>query len=234
MSITRKGEKPSNTSTVEYENLQPDDYEARLIYVCDLGLHENIYKGEKKADVQKLALCFEVLDNPVTIDGKEVPRTIWASPFNVYFSLTAKGKEIQLYNVFDSKAQEGDEADWDAVLGMPCSVTIENTPSRDGEVFYDNITNIVAIPKKYQKDISEAKTTDMCTGGDEDMDSPVIKALRGLAKWSFENRIDGGTGVSEYGVEEKAAPKKAAPKKAAGKSAPADSLEIDEDLIPFN
>ena len=231
--IKRKGEQTTSTSSVEYSNLEAGEFEARLIHVVDLGMHNNSYMNEIKKPVQKLAMCFEILDNPVTIDEKEVPRTIWAAPFNVYYSLTAKGKEMQYYSLFNPQAKEGDIADWDSALGKPVSVTIENKPSSDGQAMYDNITNIVAIPKKYQKDISEAKTSDTGTGDDSDMNTPTMKALRGLAKYVFEKRIDGGTGVCEWTAEQErlAEEAKKSPKKLV--ITPADKLEIDSDLIPF-
>ena len=95
MTIKRKSAPQESSSTVEYDNLVGGDFEGRLIYVADLGLHTHEHKGVQKPDVQKLAMCFEILDNPVTIDGEQVPRTIWAASFNVYNSLTALGTELK-------------------------------------------------------------------------------------------------------------------------------------------
>lgn len=215
MAIKRKGTKSSgNESDIEYENIEAGEHDARLVYVADLGTHHNEYKGEVKPPVQKLALGLEIVDSSVTIDGEEQPRLLWANPFNVYFSLTEKGKELQMYKIFNPKADAGEEADWDSVLGEPCSVTIANVKGKgaNSDKVFDNITDIVAIPKKYQKDVSPARTKDMATSGDEDMNSPAIRSLFGLAKWQFDQRLDGGEGKpTEKGTEEPVESKTPAP-----------------------
>lgn len=225
MSIKRKSEKPqaSSSDAAEYDNLEVGEYEARLVYVADLGMHPNKGPTWDKPDVQKIALGFEVLENPVTIDGEEHPRVLWADSINVYYSLTDKGKELVVYNIFDPKAEAGDDPDWDKQLGQCCSISVVHVNGKDdkSEEVYDNISRISVIQKKYQKNVPEATITDMCTGGDEDMDSPVMKALRGLAKWQFDQRLDGGEGKTAEEVESKPKP------------APSVLEDIDEDSIPF-
>ena len=205
MAIKRRASKPESTSTIEYENLPEGEHEGRLAYVADLGLHTNEYKGEAKDDVQKLALGIEVVGSSVTIDGEEHPRLLWCDPFNIYFTMTDKGKEVLLYQVFDPDAVAGVEADWDAVIGTPCNLKVVHRKGKGDkkDEVYDNVAGITPIPAKYQDGVAAARITDGCTGDCEDANNPAQKALFGLAKWQFDQRI-------VEGAED--APEKEAPK----------------------
>ena len=222
MAIIKQGkEQGQGSADKDYDNIEAGEHDARLVYVANLGMHPNEYRGEKKADVQKLALGVEIVDSSVTIEGKEEPRLLWVNPINVYYSLTEKGKELLMYKIFNPSAKEGEEADWDSVLGSPCAVTIANIKGKgeNSDKVYDNITNVVAIPKKYQKDVSPARITDMSTAGEENMEAGAMKALFGLAKWQFDQRLG----------EEEDSPEPT-PKKAAVNN-PHDDYEDD---IPFS
>lgn len=131
--LKRLGNEETNTRSVgNYENLEEGEYEARLVYVGDLGLIERNFNGEEKPPAQQLALGLELVDSTVMIDGIEQPRLIWSKPFNIFSTLNEKGKEIEMYRVFDSGAKEGEVADWDSALGQPCNATIVHRIAADG------------------------------------------------------------------------------------------------------
>lgn len=184
---TPKQEKNTN-STVEYQNLPEGEHEGRLVYVGDLGIQAREFKGEAKPPCQQLSLGIEIIDNVVSIDGKDQPRILWTKPFNIFQQLTEMGKELSMYKIFRPNAKEGEVADWDAVLDLPCTVNVIHT-EKDGTK-YDNIDSLLPIPTKYQSAVGEAKTTDMCVGDSEDENNPATKALFGLARYVHGKRID--------------------------------------------
>ena len=178
MALERKTTK-SEGSNSDYENLTAGEYEARLVYVADLGMHQDEYKGEVKPERQKITLGLELIGQTVTIDDEEKPRFMWVRPFNIFNSLTEKGNEMKYYKVFDPACKEGDVPDWDAQIGKACSVYVEQN-----EKGYDEITSVSAIPAKYQDDIAPATIE----GGVGD-GAAVVDALYGLAKWTYDNQI---------------------------------------------
>jgi len=184
--IKRRGTTPEGNKE-EYAKLKNGDYEARLVYVADLGLQEREYKGEKKPDAQQLALGFEVLGEYVTINEVEVPRILWTRPFNVFNVLTAKGKELEYMKIFNPTASDGEEGDWESVLGTPVSLTVGKRQSAKGQEF-DNINNIAAIPAKYHKDVA-ASDIEPAIGDCDDPDNVVNKALFGLVKLVLDKRV---------------------------------------------
>ena len=186
------------------------EYEGRLVYVADLGLHTREFKGEVKPPCQKIALGIEILGEEVELEEVTVPRVLWTKPFNIFFQLTDKGKEIEYYKIFEPGAEAEGEADWDAQLGKPVSVLITHFKKEDNT--YDNIKSLAPIPLKYQKDIEEAKI-DPCIGDADDEENACTKALYGLARWMFEQRIaeEGEQGEEEEGEE----------------------FDMDDDKIPF-
>lgn len=193
MAIKRRGEvTESNKDFEPIPNLEEGEYEGRLRYVADLGLHNNDYKGEKKPDVQKLALGIEIIGESVEIDGEQKPRLLWASPFNVFRTLTERGKELAMLKVFDPKAKEGEEADWDAVIDECCSVMVEHVHGRgeNADRIYDNIASLNSIPAKYKKDVGEGSITDGCTGDADEEENPAQQAMFGLPRWFHDNRLE--------------------------------------------
>ena len=169
----------------EYENLANGEYEGRLTYVADLGMQAREYKGEVKSPCQQLSLGIEILGEHVKIGEEEVPRVLWTKPFNIYFVMNEKGNEFKLYRVFDSTAQEGEEADWDSVLGTPCSVVVGKDAKTNT---YDEIVTLNPIPAKYRKDVA-AGELDPAIGDADDMDNPANKAMFGLVKYVYDKRI---------------------------------------------
>jgi len=162
------------------------EYEGRLVYVADLGLHTREFKGEVKTPCQKIALGIEILGETVELEDATVPRVLWTKPFNIFFQLTDKGKEIEYYKIFEPGAEAEEEADWDAQLGKPVSVLITHFKKDDN--CYDNIKSLAPIPLKYQEGIEEA-TIEPYIGDADDEKNACTKALYGLAKWVFEQRI---------------------------------------------
>ena len=118
---------------------------------------------------------------------------MWTRPFNVFFEMTERGKEFQLYRVFDSSAKEGEVADWDSVLDTPCAVNVVNVKGsgENSGNTYDNIDTITPIPAKYRKDVEDGLITDSCTGDADDEDNPAQKAMFGLAQYVFDRRLGG-------------------------------------------
>ena len=187
--LKRRSEQSENKSSATFTNLDPGEWEGRLVYVADLGLHAREYKGEAKPAAQKIALGIEMVGNTVTIDGEEKPRLLWTKPFNIFHSLTEKGTEMKYYNIFEPNAGDGDDADWDAQLGKPVSVNVVHVKKDDAT--YDNISSLAPIPKKYQKDVGEA-TIEPCIGDADDEENACTKALYGLTRWTYDRRIDEG------------------------------------------
>jgi hypothetical protein len=187
MTLKRRSEHREDTG--DYEKLANGEYEGRLVYVADLGLQKREYKGEVKSPAQQISLGIEILGQPVQIDGEDKPRVLWVNPFNVFHELNAKGKEMMVYKIFDAKCQEGQVADWDSVLGMPCNVAVGKRTSKDGKNEYDNIDALTPIPKKYQGNVAQSEI-EPCIGDADDDTNPCTMALFGLAKFVFEKRIE--------------------------------------------
>lgn len=187
MAIQRKSAQTESSS--EYTNMKPGEYDARLVYIADLGLQERSYQGEEKPPAQQLALGIEIIGETTTVDDVEVPRLLWVKPFNIFYTMSDKGKELQYYKVFNSAAKPDTVADWDKVIGAPCAVTIGNVTAKDGKV-YDEIISLTAIPVKYQANVGPSSFTDGCTGDSEDENNPAQKAMYGLSKFVHERRLD--------------------------------------------
>lgn len=188
MGIKRKGSKQEKKDVVFNNLKEEEEYEGRLVYVADLGLHKNDYKGVVKPDVQKLSLGIEIIGETIEVDGEVKPRLMWTKPFNIYYSLTDKGAELAQYKIFNPSAKAGEVADWDSVLDTPVNVTIVNVKSKDGDEVYDNIDSLIPIPKKYQKSVGKA-TIKPCIGDSEDENNEATKALHSLARWMWDQRI---------------------------------------------
>lgn len=190
MSIKRRI-KASESDGVEIPLLDKGEYEGRLRYVADLGVHTNEHKGVKKPDVQKLCLGIEILGETIELEDGVKPRLMWSDAFNIYHQLTEKGKEIVMFRVFDPSAQVGDVADWDAVINEPCNVIVthkDGTGDNAGKVFA-NIETISPVPSKYKSGVEEGLIKDGCTGDVDDPENPAQKATFGLPEWLLERRI---------------------------------------------
>ena len=199
MAIKRRGEAQTSERTDPIPNLEAGEHEGRLRYVADLGLHINEYKGEVKPDVQKLSLGIEIVGETVEIDGEQQPRILWVNPFNIFYSMSERGKELPLYKVFSATAREGEVADWDSVINEPCNVTVIHNQGKgeNSDRTYDNIDVLSPIPAKYKAGVAEGLVTDGCTGDADNAENPAQKAMYGLVSWVFENRIDGGETAPE-------------------------------------
>ena len=187
MAIKRQAPAQENNN----ELLPVGEYEGRLAYVADLGLLKREYNGEVKPPAQQLALGIEILGKTRTFEGVESPLIMWNNGFNIFSTLTGLGSELREYKVFVPNAKEGDVADWDKALGLPCNVNVIHS----GE--YANIDSLQPIPAKYQKDVELMATSDSCTGDIDDEDNPAQKALYGLPRWKIENLgVNGPTSSS--------------------------------------
>lgn len=169
-------------------NLEPGEYEGRLLAIADLGLHEREYMGEKKPNAQKIALAFEVVDSEVDFGEGPKPRYLWTKPFNIGQRLTDLGNELKVVKKFKPDAKGGDKFDWDEkLLGFPVNLTIIN--EEKGDRVYDVIADFSAIPSKYRDGVSPLRMESCITGDIDDPDDPVNKLLFGLPKWEWDNRI---------------------------------------------
>jgi len=189
MGIERLTVKTSGGDKLTYDNLEAGEYEARLIYVASLGMQKRTpYKdGKELSNCQQIALCFEVLGSTVELNGETQPRTLWTNSINIFSNMSSMGNELPMYRAFVPTAPEDSLPDWEAQLGKPVSLTVGQKESK-GRLF-DKITNVSAIPLKYQDKVPEAVTTEFSAGGSEELDSPAIKNLRGYQKTAHENRI---------------------------------------------
>lgn len=184
----KKLDKPqATTSTSDFVNLEAGEHEGRLVYVADLGMQAREFKGDVKPPAQQLALGIEIVGQPHIVDGEERPRLLWSQPFNVFYAMNERGKELAYYKAFDPKAKDGEVADWDSVLGVPCNVVVYHRKSKDG-VEFDTIDSITPIPAKYQKDVPVNKL-EPATGDAEDESNPATEALYGLVKYVHSNRL---------------------------------------------
>jgi len=188
MALARRTESNGGGGGADIPNLDAGEHEGRLVYVADLGLQKQEYKGEVKPDAQQIALGIEIVGQTVEIDDKEVPRLLWTKPFNIFATLTPKGNELKMFSVFDPSANEGELPDWDEQLGKPCSIVVEHV-HKDDKV-YDNIKSVLAIPAKYQDGVEAASITP-AIGDSDEADNVVNKALFGLSKYVFDGRVKG-------------------------------------------
>lgn len=164
------------------------EYEGRLVYVADLGLQERSFKSEVKPPAQQVSLGFEIIGETVEYeDGTTKPKILWCIPFYIYHEMSDKGKELQYYKIFDPDAEPKTVADWEKVLGTPCTITVEHYKKEDN--VYDNIKSIAPIPKKYQDSVGES-TIEPCIGDADEENNACNKALFGLARYVFDKRIN--------------------------------------------
>jgi len=192
MALNRTSAQAATTnSTVEYTNLTEGEHEGRLVYVADLGMQERSYMGEEKPACQQISLGIEVMGKAVDIDGTMRPRLLWTKPFNIFQTMDERGNEYKYFKTFQPTAQDGQVADWDAVLGTPCNILVKHSVS--GDRTYDNIDSIVAIPTKYHEAVAASEFTDACVGDCDDEDNAAQKAMFGLARFVFEKRVNAKT-----------------------------------------
>jgi len=192
MALNRTSAQAATTnSTVEYTNLTEGEHEGRLVYVADLGMQERSYMGEEKPACQQISLGIEVMGKAVEIDGTMRPRLLWTKPFNIFQTMDERGNEYKYFKTFQPTAQDGQVADWDAVLGTPCNILVKHSVS--GDRTYDNIDSIVAIPTKYHEAVAASEFTDACVGDCDDEDNAAQKAMFGLARFVFEKRVNAKT-----------------------------------------
>ena len=166
--------------------LDEGDYEGRLVYVADLGLQVNEYKGEVKQPTQQISLGIEIIGESVMIDDVERPRLMFTKPFNIFNKLTEKGNELKYLRIFNPKAVEGVVGDWEAVLDTPVNVTVVNTTNGDNT--YNNIGLLAPIPAKYQGSVGKSTITP-AIGDADDEENVVTQSLFGLSKFVFDKRL---------------------------------------------
>ena len=195
MALARR--KPTETVEKEFDgikwgNLEKGEHEGRLVMVADLGLQENVYKGEFKGNFQQVALGIEIIGKGMTLeDGNTLPRILWTKPFYVYDKMGEKGTEFKHYSMFDSSAQPETVPDWDSQLGKPISVFVEHVNGKGDKAkeIYDNISRLIPIPEKYQGGVGPAICQTIGIGNCDEEDNAVNKALFGLAKHVFDKRV---------------------------------------------
>jgi len=164
--------------------LQAGEYDGRLVYVADLGIIRDEYKGEVN-ERQKLVLGIEILGKEVEIDvdGEKVtkPLVLWSKAFNIYAKTSSKSIEFKFATVFDPSFKGGVAFDWDDVLGAPVSVRLSVTD--DGK--YNNIESLMPIPARFAASLNEAVSDPYAGRYDEE---PIKSNIYGLPLWLVKNR----------------------------------------------
>jgi hypothetical protein len=113
-----------------------------------------------------------------------------AEGFNIFNTMNEKGAEYKYYKVFNPHAKEDTVADWESVLGEPCSVMVGHRQGRGeyADSVFDEIKSLSPIPHKYKAGVAEASLVP-CIGDCEDPDNDATKSLYGLVKWIHGRRI---------------------------------------------
>lgn len=167
------------------DQLDEGKYKARLVYVTDLGIQINEWKGVRN-DCQQLALGLEILGETRTVgedgDTEELPLVIFLRGFNIFQTMDERGGEFKNYKVFNEDAVAGEVADWDEMLGKACTAVIQH--NKGG---YAEIKALQGIPEEFQSGIPPMLTTDASTGDVSDESNPAQKAAWGLARWAIDN-----------------------------------------------
>jgi hypothetical protein len=196
------------------------EHEARLVYVASQGMQAPHPKYPENDPRERLSLCFEVIGKQRVYNNEKLPKLLWVEPFNTFDTLTERGKELPLYQVFVPSADDGTATDWAAQLGKPCSLLIKQ--SKSGENVYDNIDRVSSIPAKYQADIAPTTIKDMMVSDDCNEQNSAQGAMFGLTSYIWNQRLN--KGVTE-------AASKSVPEGESKPSQPADD-PFDSD-IPF-
>ena len=194
MAIKRLATPATSSTAVEIPNLKAGQYMGRLRYVADLGMQVRtpFQKGDpERPDCQQLSLGIEVIGETVEIDGEIVPRLLWMAPFNVFHNMTPRGKELQLFKVFDVDAVEDTVADWDAVINGCCTVTtvVNQGKGANADRSFTNIKGITPIMESFKSQVGEGLITDGCTGDCEDDDNPAQARMYGLPESLHAKRV---------------------------------------------
>jgi len=168
-------------------NLLPEgEHEARLIYIADLGLQRDEYRGTFKGNRPQMALGLEILGHEVQLRTSKVPQILWTKPFNVFDTLVEKSLETQVYKIFDPTVLQDTKAYWKQQLSKPCTVVVKHTHKYGNA--YNDISDLLPIPQKYQEHVPPA-TLEVGVGDSNDPDNLVNKRLFGLVKHVFNKRI---------------------------------------------
>lgn len=179
--------RPEKEHESTYTPLNAGEYPGRLVYIADLGVHQDTYKGELKDPCRKFTLGIELIGETYEIEGEVFPKLMWLRPFNVYKKMTEKGGEFKAYKTFDKNAKPDTVPDWEAQLGKPCTVVVEHN-SKEGKT-YDNIESLLSVPDAFKDAIGEAQLS--CKVNDADNpDDEVNQALFGLAKYVYDKRLE--------------------------------------------
>jgi len=184
--LKRRGQVGGGEERTPIVLLDEGEYEGRLVYVADLGLQENNYKGEEKPLTQQIALGIELIGETLLIDDVERPRLMFTKPFNMFSTLNEKGNELKYLRIFNPKAIEGVESDWEAVLDTPVNVSVVNVTNGDNT--YNNIGSLAPIPAKYQSSVGKSTLTP-AIGNADDEDNVVTASLFGLSKYVYDKRL---------------------------------------------
>ena len=200
MSLERYTPK-SDSKVSPISNLSEGQHEGRLVYVADLGLQRKEYNGEFMGNVQQLALGIEIIGSSVTIDGKEKPRLMWTKPFYIYNNMGEKSREYAYYKVFSPTAEPESVPNWEAQLGKCCTVVVKHANGKGEKAAfkYDNISDLLSIPEKYQSGVGKNVLTP-AIGGAEEPNNEAIKALFGLTKMVHERRLEPGVQSEDFGT----------------------------------
>jgi len=126
--------------------IEAGSYPAKCYGVVGIGTQENPMGNPHK----QLILLFEIPDETIEIDGKQMPRGI----SKIYTaSLNEKAtfrKDLASWRGKDFTDEELEGFDTDKLLGVPCMITIVN--KEKGDRVYSNVAAISKLPKSTKMD----------------------------------------------------------------------------------
>lgn len=234
-----------NKSTGGGGNFKPDQipdagtYEARLVAIVDIGLQAGKeFKGDRKPDSYQIMPIYELMDE-YWVD-EETGEENESMPFWVSEEFPLLDLELDLatstkrYHAFDPDEVHG--GDWEALLGMPCMITIGYKPNKkDPDRPYQNVLSVNYVNPKKAKKIGPLVNESFSF----DLDDPCPNnwaMLNGLRKWRVKQNLEfKGSALEEMinGLDGDSAPKaKAKPKKVA-QPVVADDDDWDDEDVPF-
>ena len=176
--------------------IEAGTYPAVCVSLIDIGVQYNP-KWEKSAS--KLVIQWELIGETITVDGKEVNRTISKTLTNSLNEKSALFKLLISWRGRDFTEEEFAHFDLHNILGAPCMLTISNS-ERDGKTFAN-----VETAGKMMKGMTVKPTLPLFSF---DLDTDPLEKMRDIPKWivdrieaseTYKERIAGG---GNYGGED--------------------------------
>lgn len=126
--------------------IPPGAHVARCFKVIDLGTHERTYQGQSKGHQRKVWINWELSNELMDVDGKQLPAAI-GKEFGL--SLHEKAALYKFLTAWRGKAFTPEELkgfDLTKLLGAPCLLNVVHETKEDGKV-RANIASVSPVPK---------------------------------------------------------------------------------------